>query len=136
MSLPLSEYKSECEKRQKRIVSREKKKEHIAINNNNCLVRQFRVDGYIITDNIKKCDYLLLNDDICTAYFIELKGTDIRGAIEQIEKTVEILKKDLVNYDKKLRIIYIGQVNSGTILAWKKKNKNANAGRGTYTDYI
>ena len=136
MSLPLSDFVSQCEDRQKRIVSREKKKEHIAINENNRLVRQFKVDGYVITENIKKCDYLLLNDDNHTAYFIELKGTDIADAIKQIEQTLEILKNDLINYDKKLRIVFSGQVKSGTILAWQKKYKNADAGRRTYTDYI
>jgi len=136
MSLPLSEFKSKCEDRQKIIVSREKKKEHIAINDNNCLVRQLKIDGYVITENIKKCDYLVLNDDKFAAYFIELKGTDISDAIKQIEQTVEMLKSDLINYDKKLRIVFSGQVKPGTILAWQLKNKNADAKRDTYTDYI
>ena len=136
MNLPLSDFKSACEEKQKRIVSREKSKEHIAINDNDCLVRQFKIDGYVITENIKKCDYLVLNDDKFTAYFIELKGTDITGAIEQIENTVEKLKKDLIDYDKKLRIIYSGQVNSGTVAAWKKRNKNADAKCKKYEEYI
>ena len=84
----------------------------------------------------KKCDYLVLNDDKRTAYFIELKGSDITGAIEQIEQTVEKLKRDLLDYDKRLRIVYSRQVGSGTIAEWKKKNKNADAGRRTYTDHI
>jgi len=136
MSLPLSNFESACAEKQKIIVSREKKNEHIAINDHDCFVRQLKVDGYVITDNIKKCDYLVLNDDNCTAYFIELKGSDISGAIEQINQTVETLKKDLADYDKKLRIVYSGKVNSGTIINWKIKNKNADAGRNTYTDHI
>ena len=137
MRLPLSDLESGYkDARPKEIISREKLNKHIAKNDDNCLVRQLKVDGYVITDNIKKCDYLILNDDKCTAYFIELKGSDITGAIKQIEQTVETLKKDLFDYDKKLRIVYSGKVVSGTIAEWKKKNKNADAGRNTYTDHI
>ena len=49
---------------------------------------------------------------------------------------LEKLKYDLANYDKRLRIVYSGQVNSGTIAAWKKKNNNADAGRRVYTEHI
>jgi len=137
MNLPLSDFESGYkDTRPKEIISREKLNRHIAKNGDNCLVRQLKIDGCVITDNIKKCDYLVLNDDKCTAYFNELKGSDISVAIEQIEQTVERLKKDLLNYDKKLRIVYSGKVGSGTIAKWKIKNKNANAGRRTYTDYI
>ena len=136
MSLPLAYFKSECLEKQKIIVSREKKKSHVAVNKDENLVRQFRVDGYVITENIKKCDYLVINDDKLTAYFIELKGTDINGAIEQLKQTVELLKEDLKDYDKKLRIVYSGKVISGTIAEWKKKNKNAKAEQGELREDI
>ena len=128
MSLPLADFESTYkEARPKEIISREKLNRHIAKNNDNCLARQLRIDGYVITENIKKCDYLVLNDDKCAAYFIELKGSDITGAIEQIEQTVKKLEKDLRGYDKKLRIVYSGKVISGSIAEWKKKNRNADA---------
>jgi hypothetical protein len=136
MSLPLANYKSECAERQRIIVSKETPNEHRAINKDACLVRQFKVDGYVITENIKKCDYLVLNDDRHTAYFIELKGSDITGAIEQIRQTVEKLEKYLSSYVKKLRIVYSGQVNSGSILAWKKRNRNADARRKIFEENI
>ena len=139
MRLPLSEFKSEYKEiRPKIIVSKEKANKHTAINENNCLARQLKIDGYVITEDIPKCDYLVLNDDNDnrTAYFIELKSDDMKHAIKQIENTVDKLKKDLTGYDKNLRIVYSGQVNSGTIMAWKKKNKNAVAKHKEYTEYI
>jgi len=94
MSLPLSNFKSACEEKQKRIVSREKRNEHIAINDNDCFIRQFRIDGYIIIGDTKKCDYLVLNDNRRTAYFIELKGSDISGAIKQIDHFIDAKDDD------------------------------------------
>ena len=136
MNVPLSDFKSECGVRQKTIVSREKLNRHIAQNVDNCSVRQLKIDGYAITENIKKCDYLVLNDDKCTAYFIELKGRDISGAINQIENTVVKLKKYLNAYNIQMRIVYSGKVNSGTISAWQIKNKNAKAGRNKFEENI
>lgn len=52
----------------------------------------FQIDGVIITAGAK-CDKLLLsvnptNPDTWYGHFIELKGSDIRHAIEQLEATV------------------------------------------------
>lgn len=52
----------------------------------------FQIDGYVITSGAK-CDKLLLSvnpSDTQTWYghFIELKGTDTRHAIEQLEATI------------------------------------------------
>ena len=114
MSLPLSEYnsKSKCEKRQPIIVSGEKSKKHIAINNDKNLVRQFKIDNDVIKDNIKKCDYLVLNDDKQTAYFVELKGTDVDGAILQIENMIKKFGERLErnSYEIKRRIVFSGTV--------------------------
>ena len=129
MSLSLSEYKSSCQEKQKIIISKEKASKHIANNVDEDFVRQFRIDGYVITENIKKCDFLVLNDNKKDAYFIELKGNDISGAIEQLSQTVKILENDLIGYDKKLRIVFSGKVKSGTVLEWKIKHKNLKAER-------
>lgn len=52
----------------------------------------FQIDGYVITSGAK-CDKLLLSVNPSDAkkwhgHFIELKGTDTRHAIEQLEATV------------------------------------------------
>ncbi len=52
-----------------------------------------------------RCDFLLLNEDVKTAYLIELKGSDLVAAAEQIEATEKILKKELCEYNLQYRII-------------------------------
>jgi len=91
---------------------------------------------YSIKDSSPKCDYLVLNDDKRAVYFIELKGTDINHAIEQIEKTSEKLKKYLNNYVINMRIIYSGQVPNSKIIDLRKKHKNLNAKYRKLEEYI
>ncbi len=105
----LERFESSCDERQKIIVSRDtgSKCMHRANNIKRCLVRQYQIDGYVITDpNEKKCDYLILNDDKKDAYLIELKGTELLHALEQIEQTEKILGRDLSLYEKYYRIVY------------------------------
>lgn len=63
---------------------------HVGKNKNRHMIRQFKVDGEVVAagDMSPRCDYLLLNDDAKTSYYIELKGSDLVKAIEQIETTV------------------------------------------------
>ncbi|MFK0032961.1 hypothetical protein [Pseudomonas monteilii] len=49
-----------------------------------------QVDGCLIKSGIK-CDWLLVEEDSKTEIYIELKGSDIEHAVEQICKTVEQL---------------------------------------------
>lgn len=50
-----------------------------------------RVDGCLIdTLQVKKCDYLLLNCSDKFAHYVELKGTDIKTAIEQLSTSVHL----------------------------------------------
>ena len=60
---------------------------HVGKNKNRHMIRQFKVDGEVVAagDMSPRCDYLLLNDDAKTSYYIELKGSDLVKAIEQIE---------------------------------------------------
>lgn len=90
----LEDFKSECEKYQKIIVSQDpgSKPRHIAENTDESEVYQFRVDGNLIRDG-KRCDYLLLNKDKATVYYIELKGSDLEAAIDQIETSEYELKR-------------------------------------------
>ena len=67
---------------------------HIGNNTKRQYVRHFKVDGEIFTGTVEtRCDYLLLNDDTKTAYYIELKGSDLSKAIRQIENTITLLKQ-------------------------------------------
>ena len=108
MSL-LSASKSHCEEQQKVIVSSENRSKHTAYNVNTCVVRHYKIDGEVIpvnkTNQTKKCDFLLLNDDDKQAYFIELKGIDVEEAPKQIEATINLLKAELAKYSFHSRIV-------------------------------
>lgn len=50
----------------------------------------FQIDGYIICDGLK-CDHLILIQNAGNQWceiFVELKGTDVNHAIEQLESTI------------------------------------------------
>jgi hypothetical protein len=55
-------------------------------------ITKYRVDGNLIKEEGKKCDFLLLNCKKKKAYFIELKGSDLYQAIDQITATIDRLK--------------------------------------------
>lgn len=103
----LSEEKSLCEIRQKILVSRDKReaREHRAINpERRYLVRHYRLDGDIIR-NQSCCDYLLLNDSLKKAYFIELKGRNLSDAVAQLENGSALCKKELKGYEYYFRVV-------------------------------
>lgn len=102
--MELSDYKSLCSERQSVIVSKENGRQHIAKNKDRNQVRQYQIDGVILKRQTA-CDYLVLNDDKKTAYFIELKGTDIIHAGEQLEAGANALKGQLSGYRPHFRIV-------------------------------
>lgn len=50
-------------------------------------VRKIRVDDCVITEGLR-CDWLLINHR-SVEHFVELKGSDVRHAIQQIEVTIK-----------------------------------------------
>ncbi len=104
--MPLKGYKSLCEKRAKRIVSRDKgnPQYHVGINRDKSLVTHYQIDGMVILEG-NKCDFLLMNEEKKTAYLIELKGSDLTKAVLQLENTERALAKDLYSYDVYYRIV-------------------------------
>ena len=134
----LSGHQSLCDKRQKRIVSKEKRSNHTAVNEKRQLVRQYLIDGDVIEDkHVIKCDYLVLNDEKKAAYFIELKGSKVVHAIEQIEETAKRLRPCLQGYQFYYRIVYSGScthnVNRAGYLEWERKHGRA---RGIAVAYM
>jgi hypothetical protein len=72
----------------------EKGKTFRLISKKDCNLWVYKVDACLIKDGgQKKCDYLILleGDSIRHAYFVELKGTGLRDAINQIDNSVKIL---------------------------------------------
>ena len=91
---------------------------------------KYRVDGGLISDDGAKCDYLLLNCEQKQSYFIELKGSDIIRAIEQIDRSIDILRDDLPDFAFFARIV-LTRVNTidlknTKLLKLEKKVKSLN----------
>ncbi|MBP3781040.1 MAG: hypothetical protein ILA30_05185 [Selenomonas sp.] len=89
-------------------VSEENNCKHKAINGNRDYVNHIKIDGKVIPRacrDTKRIDFLLLNETKKTAYFIELKGSHIKDAFEQLEVTDKHLKPLLEKYVVQWRII-------------------------------
>ena len=103
--MKLTPEKSLCQKNQKNIVSKEKGRIHTAINPDGRFdVRHYHLDGELINNQLC-CDYLLINDSSKEAYYIELKGQDIRKAVTQVIAAEKICKEDLMGFKSNFRII-------------------------------
>lgn len=110
----------------KTYVSSENRCAHLGNNVDLNYVEQYKVDGQVFPagSGPERCDFLLLNEDKQTAYYIELKGTSIPKSIEQLNSSVSMLrgrhpKCDHIFY----RIVYHSGshgTNSSETLRWKR----------------
>jgi len=75
---------------------------------------KYRVDGGLISDDGAKCVFLLLNCEQKQSYFIELKGSDIIRAIEQIDRSIDLLKCNLSDFAFFARIV-LTRVNTADL---------------------
>ena len=115
----------------KKIVLREKKsKSKITfLNPNQDEILTIKVEGCVISDNeTLRCDYALMPSDEVEIY-VELKGSDIVHAVEQIESTIRLLS-DNPQKIKKLCFIVSTRVPKQTTTIQQlqsqfKKNFNA-----------
>jgi hypothetical protein len=119
-------HKIRCEERQKIIVSEEKQSKHIAKNTDNHLVRKYKIDGDVIkSHDVDKCDYLVLNDEKKTAYFIELKGSKMHHAIAQLKSSANVCRSSLRGYTFYYRVVFSGSathsINDSIFLRWQRK---------------
>lgn len=88
------------------IVCEENKMKYTAHNINLAVVYRYRIDGDVITDReYKRCDYLVENETAKGAYFVELKGVNIKDAFAQIESTIRFFSDRLVGYNIHSRIV-------------------------------
>ena len=90
-------------------------------------VRQFKVDGGVLTaaSTEQRCDYLLLNDTEGRSYYIELKGSDLLKAIAQVENTIRLISPSIKEYDIFRRIVYYTgshKTQDSTVVKWKLKH--------------
>ena len=100
---------------------------HVGNNTKRQYVRHFKVDGEVFRGpGEERCDYLLLNDEAATSYYIELKGSDLPKAIRQIENTIKLLSPSLPGYAVLRRIVYhtgSHNVHASEVLRWKARYK-------------
>lgn len=97
-----------CEQKQKIVVSAENGNKHVLYNISQCDVYQFHIDGGINKSSKgKRCDFLVeaQSEEIHNAYVIELKGSDLPTAIEQILQTIKDYKGRLAGCKILPRII-------------------------------
>ncbi len=110
-------------------VSKENRCKHCGTNPKRHDVRQYQVDGGVFPkgDSPVRCDWLLLNDTEKRAYYIELKGSDIQKATEQIEETIQALSPELPGYTEYRRIIYhtgSHKIQDSRVIRWKRNHTN------------
>ena len=88
------------------IVIKEKQSEYKGNNVDRKFFCRYRVDECILNQSGgKQCDFLLINGVEKICYFIELKGSDLIKAVEQLDKTITALKGILKDYDINGRIV-------------------------------
>jgi hypothetical protein len=86
----------ECEecRTDSKIVLQENKSKITFLNPNQAQVLTIKVDGCVISDNeTLRCDYALIPADDVKIY-VELKGSDIQHAVEQIKSTIGLLSEN------------------------------------------
>ena len=135
--------KSMCEPNQSKVVIEENHNKHILNNSHHNKVYQYHIDGDIIPSGTseKRCDYIVEVEISAKklAFIIELKGTDIKEAIQQIDATISRLSQ-LQSFILYPRII-VNRVNTHKIqdtkiIGFRKKYPNAVIRVKEYTDNI
>lgn len=97
-------------------------------------IDKIKIDGYMIEDcTIQKCDYLYMYkvmDEPTTVVFVELKGTDINHAVDQLDTTISLIKPLMDGKKTKLRACIVHSSyprNDGTyrkkVMTLMKKHK-------------
>ncbi|MCL2348115.1 MAG: hypothetical protein FWC50_07615 [Planctomycetaceae bacterium] len=87
-----------CERRSE-VVCREKGIQYKLINRKNHEIAKIQVDGGVFpSSEHKKCDWLLVDCEELFGVLVELKGTDCQTAIQQIDKTLDLIKNKLKNH--------------------------------------
>ena len=130
MKVNINDFTPYREGRHKEFTSSENHCTHVGQNKDLSCVRQFKIDGKVIssTSSEWRCDYLLLNDDKQVAYYIELKGSDIDHAIDQIEHAIEMIHPSIKKYTVQRRIVYrtgSHAIHNSKVIAWKCKHKSS-----------
>ena len=142
----LEQYRSRCEERQSIIISRDDKHDwrHVA-HNAGGRVRHFKLDGEVLPrgETPERCDFLLLDDDEKTAYFIELKGSPsyLKKCVAQVESTERMCRQSLKGYTKRFYRFILGSghgVPPSAFITWRDKKPKGTVvvHRGRYEEHF
>lgn len=102
----------------KNISISENRKKYLLHNDLSNYIAVFHVDGAMVQDNDKiKCDNLLIDATGMKAIFVELKGTDLAHALQQINQTIDMMRDDISNCTKYARIVTSNRTNVPNIRA-------------------
>ncbi len=119
----------------KNISISENRKKYLLHNDLRNNMAVFHVDGAMVQDkNTIKCDNLVLDTTGMKAIFVELKGTDLAHALQQINQTIDMMRDDISNCTKYARIVTSNRTNVPNIRAnpeyiklYKKANVKVSA---------
>lgn len=105
--------------RRRRIPLAEKRCNMFFINPKGLKVRRILVDGCAITDG-PRCDWLIITRD-AVEHYVELKASDVKHALAQIEETIKRISADARCCHKRAFIISLRCPLAGTDLQNKQK---------------
>ncbi len=84
----------------------ENKKTYRLLNEERREICQVRIDGGLIQeDNIKRCDYGFWICEANLVFLVELKGKNIKKAIEQLISTINVLRNELQGRKINARVV-------------------------------
>ena len=86
--------KNYSEKRKIVTLEERKGRKYIATNVSNSTLTLYTIDGCVVKTG-NRCDFLLVKEKT-DSYFIELKGSDLGHAVEQIDTTINQLADELL----------------------------------------
>ncbi|OYU79117.1 MAG: hypothetical protein CFE23_15545 [Flavobacterium sp. BFFFF1] len=102
-------HKSECESNDCGVRSKvavEKGKRFEIVSNEDFI--KLRIDDCLVkSQQVKKCDFGFVRNSNKEFYFVELKGSDIDTAYEQIINTIDIFQRELIQIPKPQRYGFI-----------------------------
>lgn len=102
--------KCRISKKHKKICVCENNRKFCIDNRNEILIGQVTVDGCLLNDDTEKCDFLFELASKSEVYYVELKGSNIQKAYNQLVTTYKICKKAHKSFNTKRSFIVASRV--------------------------
>ena len=103
-----------------KIISFKEQKSSFVLNNQKSRdIEIHHVDGCVITNGIR-CDWMVIDKQSEREIYIELKGTDLDHAFDQLKETIRKLTKDPKNIKRALIICTRSPMSSSQIQIMQK----------------